>query len=125
MVDFHIVFQNVVSKKLFYSTTQSECVTSWEHTTCSCEKGRVGPQCVAACELNPCGAYASCLPDIDQPAGYRCKCDNGYSMTGKSYYNNKKKIREEKEKNLTLAERTPLEVGDCAASSSWWRIGGR
>ncbi|XP_072940790.1 protocadherin-like wing polarity protein stan [Epargyreus clarus] len=58
----------------------SKCVSSWDNTECECERGRVGPQCVAACDLNPCGEHASCVTE-DSDKGYRCQCDEGYNMT--------------------------------------------
>ncbi|XP_037874856.1 protocadherin-like wing polarity protein stan [Bombyx mori] len=57
----------------------SKCVTSWDSSTCTCEAGRVGPQCVSACELGPCGA-ARCVPD-QTPKGYSCACEPGYTLT--------------------------------------------
>ncbi|KAF9822527.1 hypothetical protein SFRURICE_010278 [Spodoptera frugiperda] len=58
----------------------STCVSSWDSTECVCAAGRVGPQCVAACDLRPCGAHASCSQD-DSAKGYSCTCDDGYMMT--------------------------------------------
>ncbi|CAH2107056.1 unnamed protein product [Euphydryas editha] len=58
----------------------SKCVTTWDNTECVCDKGRIGPQCVAACDLNPCGEHARCVPD-DTDKGYHCSCDDGYIMT--------------------------------------------
>ncbi|XP_050342751.1 protocadherin-like wing polarity protein stan [Nymphalis io] len=58
----------------------SKCVSTWDTTECKCDKGRIGPQCVAACDLNPCGEHAQCVPD-DTDKGYHCTCDDGYIMT--------------------------------------------
>ncbi|XP_013177867.1 PREDICTED: protocadherin-like wing polarity protein stan isoform X1 [Papilio xuthus] len=59
----------------------SKCESEWDSTECVCERGRVGPQCVAACELRPCGPHAVCVPE-DTQKGYSCKCAEGYIMTG-------------------------------------------
>ncbi|XP_045493580.1 protocadherin-like wing polarity protein stan [Colias croceus] len=58
----------------------SKCISTWDSTECECERGRVGPQCVAACELRPCGDHATCVPD-DSPRGYTCSCHVGYTMS--------------------------------------------
>ncbi|XP_050557052.1 protocadherin-like wing polarity protein stan isoform X2 [Spodoptera frugiperda] len=58
----------------------STCVSSWDSTECVCAAGRVGPQCVAACDLRPCGDHASCSQD-DTAKGYSCTCEDGYMMT--------------------------------------------
>ncbi|XP_026490100.2 protocadherin-like wing polarity protein stan isoform X1 [Vanessa tameamea] len=58
----------------------SKCVSAWDTTECICDKGRIGSQCVASCDLNPCGAHAQCVPD-DTDKGYHCTCDDGYVMT--------------------------------------------
>ncbi|KAJ0179731.1 hypothetical protein K1T71_004322 [Dendrolimus kikuchii] len=58
----------------------SKCTTSWDITECHCEHGRLGPQCVQACELQPCGEHAQCVQD-DTGKGYKCQCDQGYLMT--------------------------------------------
>ncbi|CAF4901464.1 unnamed protein product [Pieris macdunnoughi] len=57
----------------------SKCVSSWDTTECECDRGRFGPSCVAACELQPCGEHATCVPD-DSKKGYSCNCHVGYSM---------------------------------------------
>ncbi|OWR45133.1 cadherin [Danaus plexippus plexippus] len=58
----------------------SKCVSSWDTTECVCEAGRVGPMCVGACELQPCGDHAVCVPDHTDK-GYTCVCEDGYIMT--------------------------------------------
>ncbi|KAJ2938245.1 hypothetical protein O0L34_g17587 [Tuta absoluta] len=58
----------------------SKCVTSWDNTECQCERGRFGPQCIAACDLKPCGDHATCIPE-DNDKGYHCQCDQGYLLT--------------------------------------------
>ncbi|KAG7299924.1 hypothetical protein JYU34_016949 [Plutella xylostella] len=55
----------------------SKCVTSWDRTTCECEPGRAGPQCVGACALLPCGG-AAC---VEQPGGYQCRCPPRHKLT--------------------------------------------
>ncbi|KAJ8731807.1 hypothetical protein PYW08_014537 [Mythimna loreyi] len=58
----------------------STCVSSWDNTECVCSPGRVGPQCMPACELQPCGEHAVCTHH-DSDKGYNCTCDDGYMMT--------------------------------------------
>ncbi|XP_026739662.1 protocadherin-like wing polarity protein stan [Trichoplusia ni] len=58
----------------------STCVSSWDYTECECSRGRVGPQCIPACDLRPCGPHAACSQD-DSERGYTCTCDDGYMMT--------------------------------------------
>ncbi|KAI5643827.1 hypothetical protein NE865_04223 [Phthorimaea operculella] len=58
----------------------SKCVSSWDNTECQCERGRYGPQCIAACDLKPCGDHATCIPE-DSDRGYHCQCDEGYLLT--------------------------------------------
>ncbi|XP_050681661.1 protocadherin-like wing polarity protein stan isoform X2 [Leptidea sinapis] len=57
----------------------SKCSSSWDTTQCDCDQGRIGPQCVAACDLQPCGLHATCVPD-DTRRGYLCTCHVGYTM---------------------------------------------
>ncbi|XP_063379045.1 protocadherin-like wing polarity protein stan [Cydia fagiglandana] len=58
----------------------SKCESSWDATTCTCSRGRYGPQCIAACDLRPCGDHARCEP-ADTDKGYQCVCDDGYLLT--------------------------------------------
>ncbi|XP_013196318.2 protocadherin-like wing polarity protein stan [Amyelois transitella] len=58
----------------------SKCVSSWDHTWCECEHGRVGPHCIPACDFHPCGENARCIPD-DSAKGYNCQCEDGYNMS--------------------------------------------
>ncbi|XP_026328508.1 protocadherin-like wing polarity protein stan isoform X2 [Hyposmocoma kahamanoa] len=58
----------------------SNCVATWDATECVCETGRIGPHCLAACDLNPCGEYAKCIPE-ESSKGYRCQCDDRYLLT--------------------------------------------
>ncbi|CAK1552868.1 unnamed protein product [Leptosia nina] len=58
----------------------SKCLSAWDTTECECEHGRFGPQCVAACDIQPCGDHATCVPD-DSIRGYSCNCHIGYTMS--------------------------------------------
>ncbi|KAL0891925.1 hypothetical protein ABMA27_015170 [Loxostege sticticalis] len=58
----------------------SQCVSFWDTTECECDVGRVGPSCVASCDLSPCGHNSHCDTDSSD-RGYSCKCDDGYVMT--------------------------------------------
>ncbi|KAI8429178.1 hypothetical protein MSG28_007715 [Choristoneura fumiferana] len=64
----------------FEGCIQSKCESSWDTTRCECSRGRHGPQCVAACDLTPCGEHARCEPS-DDDKGYRCVCEEGYLLT--------------------------------------------
>uniref|UniRef100_A0A2A4J5X8 Protocadherin-like wing polarity protein stan n=1 Tax=Heliothis virescens TaxID=7102 RepID=A0A2A4J5X8_HELVI len=58
----------------------STCESSWDSTECVCARGRLGPHCVPACELRPCGDHAVCTQQ-DTEKGYSCTCDEGYMLT--------------------------------------------
>nr|XP_049702759.1 protocadherin-like wing polarity protein stan isoform X2 [Helicoverpa armigera] len=58
----------------------STCESSWDSTECVCARGRLGPQCAPACDLQPCGDHAVCTHQ-DTDKGYSCTCDEGYMLT--------------------------------------------
>lgn len=58
----------------------STCVAEWDQSTCECQPGYVGDDCVPICTLNPCMAGV-CRVDAADRKGYRCDCA-GTNNTG-------------------------------------------
>lgn len=51
----------------------SSCVADWDESTCECNAGYVGSECVPVCTINPCTAGVCRVDSIDHK-GYRCDC---------------------------------------------------
>jgi len=46
--------------------------------SCKCNPGYVGPDCVSACDLNPCAYGSQCIP-ANNTRGYKCKCSEYFT----------------------------------------------
>lgn len=55
---------------------ESSCVTKWQSSDCVCNAGRVGQNCEAICDVNPCHSDSgTCVEDTMTKRGYKCQCN--------------------------------------------------
>ena len=53
----------------------SVCVPKWQSSECVCSPGRVGQNCEAICDVDPCHSDSgTCVEDTDSKKGYKCEC---------------------------------------------------
>ncbi|XP_063987386.1 protocadherin-like wing polarity protein stan [Diachasmimorpha longicaudata] len=56
---------------------EASCVTRWQSSECVCKAGRVGEQCEAICDVNPCHSDSGqCVEDTGMRKGYKCECNS-------------------------------------------------
>ncbi|KAK0088102.1 hypothetical protein PV325_013198 [Microctonus aethiopoides] len=56
---------------------ESSCITKWESSDCVCNSGRVGKNCEAICDINPCHSDSGiCVANSTSKRGYKCECNS-------------------------------------------------
>ncbi|XP_034944720.1 protocadherin-like wing polarity protein stan isoform X2 [Chelonus insularis] len=56
---------------------ESTCISKWQARDCVCKAGRVGQNCEAICDVNPCHSDSGvCIEDLSSKRGYKCQCNS-------------------------------------------------